>query len=185
LYIYLYKNIVKIIINKMKQFTLLAIIAITLLAVNQCTEIQTANKRPRSAGFHAGHVAIAKYLGLNVYGLVSKSACKNAGNALRNIARKVTLKSARRVVRLISQCAAAHKRKSHVKTLRRAHRRASKVKGKRTKVVRRRLRRARQRAARRSRAARKGKKSAKRRRRAVGHALVAFIKRLVATFLKL
>jgi hypothetical protein len=183
-----YINIVKIIINKMKQFTLLAIIAITLLAATSCTEIQKGKKkvaRKNAVRTQAGHVALATYLKVSVRTLLKRSSCRLAGATLTAVSRRVTVKAARRTVRQVARCAAALKRRRHAKRLRRAHRRASRVKGKRSKAVARRLRRARQRAARRSRAARKGKKTAKGRRRAVGNVLVALLRRLVATFLKL
>ena len=172
----------------MKQFTLLAIIAITFLAATSCTEIQKGKRRAhkaRTAGLNAGHVALAEYLHTNVHKLVRRSSCRTAGSLVLAVARKTTVAAAKRAVRAVARCAAALKRRAQAKRLRRAQRRAARAKGKVARRLRRRFRRVHRRVARRTRRARRGKKNARRRRRAVGHVLVAFIRRIVATFLKL
>jgi hypothetical protein len=171
----------------MKQFTLLAIIAITFLAATSCTEIQKGKKKAakRTAGFNAGHVALSAYLGVNVHKLVRRSSCRAAGRLVLSTSRRMSVRAARRTVRAVARCAAALKRRAHAKRLRRAQRRAARAKGKKAKKVARRLRRVHRRVSRRTRKARKGKKNARKARRAVGNVLAAFIRRLVATFLKL
>ncbi len=172
----------------MKQFTLLAIIAITFLAATSCTEIQKGKRRAhkaRTAGLNAGHVALAEYFHTRVRRLVRSKSCRAAGALVLAVSRRTTVKAARRAVRAIARCAASLKRRAQARRLRRAQRRAARAKGKVAKRVARRLRKVHKRVARRTRRARRGKKNARRARRAVGHVLVAFIKRIVATFLKL
>jgi hypothetical protein len=164
----------------MKQFKLLAVIAITLLAAASCVEFQKAKK---AASTHAGHHGLSRYLGIALKVLLKRSVCHRAANSLRHLARKASVKAARHTVHLAAQCAAKLGRKNKAKRLNRAHRRGGKAKGSRRKTVARKIRRSSRRTVRRTRKARKGKK-ARKARRAAGSVLANYLVRVVTSLLK-
>jgi hypothetical protein len=168
----------------MKQFQLLAVIAITLLVAASCVEVQKGKKKAsKSSSAHAGTHAISKYLGVSVSVLIRKSVCRAAANALKHLSRRASHKGARHLVHLVAQCAAKVGRKKHVKTLRRAHRKSGKAKAAKRKRSAKKLRKTSRKAVKRASKARKGKKSAKKARKAAGSVLATFLRQVVSQLL--